>query len=215
MDLVIYDCEGVLIDSELIACSAEADALSKIGYHITSDRVVERFAGMPSDAMYEIIGSELGQALPGGFGTQVKQKGSWKVSDRTARHRRGRTGSVIAAGAKYVASSSSPAKLAVGLVETGLFELLYPNVFSTALVERGKPHPDLFLYAANAMSAEVSDCIVVEDSIAGVTAARNAGMRSIGFVGGSHCGPGHSDKLLEAGAETVIDDLRLLLDEVV
>jgi beta-phosphoglucomutase-like phosphatase (HAD superfamily) len=71
------------------------------------------------------------------------------------------------------------------------------------------------LYAANAISAEVSDCIVVEDSIAGVTAARNAGMRSIVFVGGSHCGPGHSDKLLEAGAETVIDDLRLLLDEVV
>jgi len=215
VDLVIFDCEGVLIDSELIACSAEADALSKIGYHITSERVVERFAGMPSDAMYEIIGSELGQALPGGFGTQVKQRIMEKY--RTELRAIDGAGQVLSSlrAQKCVASSSSPAKLAVGLVETGLFEVLYPNVFSTALVERGKPHSDLFLYAANAISAEVSDCIVVEDSIAGVTAARNAGMRSISFVGGSHCGPGHSDKLLEAGAETVIDDLRLLLDEVV
>lgn len=214
MDLVIFDCDGVLIDSELIACSAEAKALSKIGYATTKEDVVKRFTGMPSEAMYEIIERELGHALPSDFANQVKRD----IMERYRTELRAIDGAKEVLSSLEipicVASSSNPAKLALGLVETGLYDLLYPNIFSTALVKKGKPHPDLFLYAARKMNVDGSNCIVVEDSIAGVTAGRRAGMKVIGFVGGAHCGPGQSEKLYQAGAETVIDDIRLLLNEV-
>lgn len=210
MELIIFDCDGVLIDSELIACASDANALMEIGYDITLEGVIERFAGIPAEAMYATIEAELGHKLPDDFGERVKQKIFEKY--RTELKPIGGVKDVLSSikSKKCVASSSAPSKLALGLVETGLFDLLYPHVFSTILVERGKPHPDLFLYAASAMSVAASNCIVVEDSIAGVIAAKAAGMRSIGFVGGSHCAPGHADKLVEAGAETAIDDLSLL-----
>lgn len=211
MELVIFDCDGVLIDSELIACAADAEALSDLAYQITTETVVERFSGVPAEAMYATIEVEMGRALPPDFKMKVEERILAKyrsdlkpipgiaevLSELTCR--------------RCVASSSTPAKLALGLVETELYEAFYPHIFSTALVERGKPHPEIFSYAARAMGVAAAKCVVVEDSVAGVTAARAAGMRTIGFVGGSHCGANQSDKLLEAGAETVIDDMHRLL----
>lgn len=213
MKLIIFDCDGVLIDSEIIACAIEAEELSKVGFDISSQGVIDRFSGMPSDAMYPMIEAELGRALPAGFGDRVKQR--IVAAYRTDLEPIDGAAEVLAALQTQicVASSSSPAKLALGLVETGLYELLYPNIFSTALVKRGKPHPDLFLNAAKVVGADVSDCVVVEDSVAGVTAGSRAGMRVIGFVGGSHCGPGHGERLVKAGADSVINDLRELLLE--
>lgn len=210
--LVIFDCDGVLIDSELIACGAEANALTEIGFAITRDQVVDRFAGVPSDAMYATIEAEMGRKLPPDFEARVKETVLQKY--RTDLQSIDGVGDVLAGlpVAKCVASSSNPAKLALGLIETGLFEALYPNIFSTALVPRGKPHPDIFEYAAKAMGANPSECLVVEDSIAGITAAKVAGMRSIGFVGGSHVKSGHDDRLVGAGAEAVIKDIRKLLE---
>jgi HAD superfamily hydrolase (TIGR01509 family) len=214
VELIIFDCDGVLIDSELIACAAEANALTEIGYEITLEGVIERFAGMPDKAMYAKIEAELGHKLPDDFRDRVKQKvfEQYRTTLQPIRGVKDVLSSIKSK--KCVASSSSPSKLALGLVETGLFEILYPYVFSTTLVERGKPHPDLFLYAANAMNVAAANCIVVEDSVAGVTAAKAAGMRSIGFIGGSHCRSGHAAKLVHAGAEMVIDDLSLLLREI-
>lgn len=214
MKLVIFDCDGVLVDSELIVCGAEAEALSAIGFEISRERVVERFAGMPSEAMYKIIEAELGHALPSDFDSRIKSR--TMAMYRTELQAIDGAQEVLSAlkTMKCVASSSSPSKLALGLIETGLFDLLYPNIYSTALVDRGKPHPDLFEYSAGAFGVEAAECLVVEDSVAGVTAARSAGMKVIGFVGGSHCPPGHADRLFEAGADAVIDDLRLLLKKI-
>lgn len=214
MDLVIFDCDGVLIDSEVIACSADAEALSEIGYAITTEEIVRHFASVPAQAMYAAVEAELGRALPDDLDARIKRKVLEKY--RTELHIIDGAKEVLSSmrAPKCVASSSNPAKLALGLIETDLFELLYPHIFSTALVERGKPHPDLFLYSAAAMGADASSCVVVEDSVAGITAAKAAGMRSIGFVGGSHCPPDQAQRLMDAGAERVIDDLRLLLGEV-
>ncbi|MEL6648671.1 MAG: HAD family phosphatase [Pseudomonadota bacterium] len=210
MELVIFDCDGVLIDSEAIACAADAEALSDIGYPITTERVVERFAGVPADAMYETIEAEMGRALPAGFKDQVDQR----ILDKYRTELKPIEGIKAVLSEiqvkKCVASSSTPSKLALGLVETGVFDLVYPHVFSTVLVEHGKPHPDIFLYAARMMGVEVAKCVVVEDSVAGVTAAKAAGMHAIGFTGGSHCSSGHADKLIAAGADTVIDEMHLL-----
>ena len=95
-----------------------------------------------------------------------------------------------------------------------MFELVYPNVFSTRLVERGKPHPDIFHYAAGKMDTSPSRCIVIEDSVAGVTAAKSAGMTCVGFTVGSHCAEGHSQRLYDVGADTIVDRLDAVLSLV-
>ena len=87
----------------------------------------------------------------------------------------------------------------------GLYERLAPNIFSAAEVARGKPAPDLFLYAAQRMGAAAERCLVVEDSLPGIAAAVAANMTAIGFVGGGHCGPGHGSRLAAAGAALVIE----------
>ena len=100
---------------------------------------------------------------------------------------------------RCVASSSIPERIALSLRVTGLSDL-FDDIFSSTQVPRGKPAPDLFLHAAAQMNVSPAECVVIEDSTAGVQAAIAAGMRVIGFVGGSHCGPGHAEKLRQAGA---------------
>ena len=101
---------------------------------------------------------------------------------------------------KCVASSGTPEKIRHGLTCAGLYDLLAPHIFSAMQVKRGKPAPDLFLFAAEQMKAAPERCIVIEDSVPGVTGARAAGMTVLGFHGGSHCLSGHADVLRAAGA---------------
>ena len=111
-----------------------------------------------------------------------------------------------------VASSSTPPKLEAALKLVGLWEEFAPHVFSTAQVAHGKPAPDVFLFAARQMRAAILDCVVVEDSVPGVRAARAARMRAVGYVGASHNGPDQRQRLLDEGAFEVIDDLQRLTD---
>lgn len=97
-----------------------------------------------------------------------------------------------------------------GLTCAGLYDQFTPHIFSASQVSRGKPAPDLFLFAAGQMQAAPSRCVVIEDSLAGVAAAVAAGMPVLGFHGGSHCRPGHVDRLRAAGAIAVFDDMRQL-----
>jgi HAD superfamily hydrolase (TIGR01509 family) len=111
---------------------------------------------------------------------------------------------------KCVASSGTPEKIHHGLTCAGLYDRLAPHIFSASEVKRGKPAPDLFLFAAERMQAPPQRCLVIEDSIPGVTGAVAAGMIVLGFHGGSHCRPGHSDTLRAAGAAVTFDDMRQL-----
>lgn len=210
-DLVIFDCDGVLLDSEVIACRAEASALTELGLHYSWQQVAERFAGTPENEMYALLEQESGREIPARYRARVK-------AEVDAEYLRGVEAiagvETLLDGLSQpvcVASSSRPSKLALGLVRAGLYERFYPHVFSVKLVERGKPAPDIFLYAANAMGVAPERCLVVEDSVAGVTAARAAGMRVIGFIGGSHCFGGHDQRLIAAGADAVISALPELL----
>ncbi|MFT7647825.1 MAG: HAD superfamily hydrolase (TIGR01509 family) [Candidatus Poriferisodalaceae bacterium] len=107
--------------------------------------------------------------------------------------------------ARCLASSSDPARISHSLGLTGLIGFFEPHlVFSATMVERGKPAPDLFLYAAAECAVLPDVCVVIEDSVPGVTAAVPAGMRVIGFAGGGHCGPRHAGRLDEAGADVVV-----------
>ena len=112
-----------------------------------------------------------------------------------------------------VASSSAPERLRLALRVAGYENLFAPNIFSAAEVAEGKPSPDLFLYAARAMGAGPKDCLVIEDSVAGVSAARAAGMTVFGFVGASHFSQASEGAdLTAAGAELIFDDMTRLPD---
>ena len=211
-DLVIFDCDGVLVDSEVIFCRAHAETLSRHGYPITVDQVLERFLGVSDRDARQTIETELGRLLPDDFESQMKQAALERYDhDLSAIPHIGEAITAIRL-AKCVASSGTPEKIRHGLTRAGLYDRLAPNIFSASQVERGKPAPDLFLFAAAQMQTAPARCLVIEDSLPGIAAAVAAGMTVLGFHGGSHCRPGHGDRLRDAGAVAIFDDMRQLPD---
>jgi HAD superfamily hydrolase (TIGR01509 family) len=209
-DLIIFDCDGVLVDSEVISCRAHALTLCRHGYPITPDQVLQRFLGVSDREARLIIENEIGRKLPDDFETQVKQATlEFYASDLKAI---ANVGEAIAAISlpKCVASSGTPEKIRHGLTCAGLYDQLAPHIFSASEVRRGKPAPDLFLFAAERMTASPDRCLVIEDSVPGITGARAAGMTVVGFHGGSHCQAGHAEMLRSAGAAVTFDDMRQL-----
>ena len=209
-DLLIFDCDGVLIDSEVIVCRVEVQALAEVGYAIDLERFMERFIGKSARDGRALIEAELGRKLPSGFGADAARR----VAEAFARELAAVAGVEQALAAlpiaKCVASSSLPDRLAHTLAVTGLAKWFGDAVFSVSMVARGKPAPDLFLPAATAMGADPARCLVIEDSAPGTAAAKAAGMTAFGFVGASHCRPGHDQRLAAAGADLIFADMREL-----
>jgi HAD superfamily hydrolase (TIGR01509 family) len=211
-ELVIFDCDGVLVDSEPIINRAHAELLTTCGYQITEQDLVERFCGMSDAEMLVIIERDWGRALPLSYAKRVGVMIEKGFSQSLAAIE----GVAEALDALRlpicVASSSAPEQIRRKLELTGLLDRFgQNNLFSAAMVARGKPAPDLFLYAAQRLGAQPSRCLVVEDSPAGIEAVCAAGMTAIGFCGGSHCGPEHGSRLQACGAALVIDDMHELV----
>jgi HAD superfamily hydrolase (TIGR01509 family) len=211
-DLTIFDCDGVLVDSEVISCRAHADTLTRHGYPITSDQVFDRFLGRSMRKATLEIEAELGRRLPDDFHTQVYAEifRLFAASLEATPH----IEEALAAIALpvCVASSGPPEKISTSLNHVGLYGRFAPHIFSFSAVQvpNGKPAPDLFLFAAERMRTSPERCLVIEDSVAGVTGARAAGMTVLGYHGGSHCRPNTADMLRAAGAATTFDDMRQL-----
>lgn len=211
-DLVIFDCDGVLVDSEALACVVHADVLTQHGYAISAEQVHARFLGRSAREARLEVETELGRTLPDAYTAQLKA-----TIDRVFGEQLAPVPHIAETLAQLsqricVASSGTPTRIRSSLGTTGLIGYFDPHLFSAMQVERGKPAPDLFLFAAAQMNTPPARCIVVEDSVPGVTAARAAGMTVIGFTGGSHCRPDDTDRLRAVGALTVIDDIRALPD---
>jgi HAD superfamily hydrolase (TIGR01509 family) len=210
-DLIIFDCDGVLIDSELIACRASAACLAEIGIPITVEEIVERYVGISATAMFADLAARSGTPLPEGFAETVRLH-LMSCFDSELAAMPGVDSFISAIDCPVcVASSSGPERLRYTLSLAGLLSRFDPNIFSATQVARGKPAPDLFLFAAEQMGVEPRSCLVIEDSVAGVRAAVAAGMQVIGFTGGSHCRSGHSERLRHAGAAGVVRDFEALL----
>jgi HAD superfamily hydrolase (TIGR01509 family) len=204
--MIIFDCDGVLVDSEIIKCEVVARHLAPLGISITVQSILERFTGVPEREMYRTLSSETGVQIPP---EHIAHIHGLKISHCGAK------GAALAMPGIHecldalrnvticVASSSSPSMIEHLLKQARLWDRFAPNIFSAAEVKRGKPAPDLFLLAATRMAVAPERCIVVEDSVAGITAAVAAAMTPIGFAGGRHCGPDHAEKLRCAGARTV------------
>jgi len=203
MDLIIFDCDGVLVDSEIVSFEAEAEQFGEIGIALTAQDLLGRFLGMSSASMFAIVEREHDIKLPADFAEQAARR-TLEAFDRKLKPIPGiRELLVNLPNRKCVASSSEPSRIRHSLTLAGLLQHFDPHIFSATQVRHGKPAPDLFLLAAESMGVARERCLVIEDSEAGVTAARAAGMTVLGFTGGSHCLDGHADKLRGAGAGDV------------
>jgi len=198
-DLVIFDCDGVLIDSELLALRAVVECLAEDGIEVPAEDILERYTGISTAGMVADLERRHGRALP-----DFARREQARLVEICAGELRAIAGieSLLDAVAcpRCVASSGTPERIRLGLSQVGLFDRFHPHIFSAAMVEHGKPAPDLFLYAAARMGAAPDRCLVIEDSLPGVAAAVAAGMVPVGFTGASHCRPGHGSRLVTAGA---------------
>ena len=184
LELVILDCDGVLIDSERIAVRTDVKVLAKLGWVLTEAECIERFVGLSDKSIKIAIEAHLGRALPDDWDAEFQPL----YRDAFAAELTPVPGVVAALDRitlpTCVASSSSHEKLRFTLGLTGLYDRFAGRIFSAYDVARGKPAPDLFLHAASRMGVSPAACAVVEDSRYGVEAARAAGMRAFGFAGG-------------------------------
>ncbi len=207
--LVIFDCDGVLVDSEPLSLACLTDGLNRIGVAIDVETVRARFAGTSMTSIMGHIARDYGIVAPEGFVEAVKAE-TLAIFDAELRAMAGIADAVAALRLPTcVASSSDPVRLRHSLALTGLLPLFDGRIYSAVEVARGKPFPDLFLHAAARMGFSADACLVIEDSVPGVTAARAAGMRVLGFTGGGHWGHDRAGAdLLAAGAVRVYRDHR-------
>jgi HAD superfamily hydrolase (TIGR01509 family) len=206
-ELVIFDCDGVLVDSERLAVRVESEYLTELGWPLSQAEIVERFMGGTDQYMDDAIEAQLGDRLPAGWKEQFQRRyreayradlvpvdGVLEALDQ-----------IEATTATCVASSGSHDKLRFTLGLTGLYRRFEGRIFSGYEVANGKPAPDLFLHAAARMGADPARCAVVEDSRFGVMAARAAGMHVFGYAGGLT-----PPERLEGPRTVVFEDMRAL-----
>jgi HAD superfamily hydrolase (TIGR01509 family) len=204
MTLLIFDCDGVLVDSEVIAHETLRELMAALGRPMTLDRMIREFAGKSLADTLSTAERLLGRPIPEDVGRDFGQR----LLERFRQHLEPIPGVREAILAlpyrRCVASSSTPERLQLSLEVTGLAPLFAGRLFSAVEVADGKPAPDLYLLAAHKMGEAPERCIVIEDAPRGVTAGRAAGMRVVGFAGAAHATAGLADQLRHAGADIVI-----------
>ncbi|WP_062011230.1 HAD family phosphatase [Aureimonas sp. AU4] len=206
LSLVLFDCDGVLVDSEIVASRTDAALLKELGYEIAAEEINVRFSGLTQERIMELLTAEAGLRFPEDYRERQRRElderlraevkeipGVHEMLDRLELPR-------------AICSNSSTDRLRIVLERTRLWDRFRPYVFAAGEVgtKRTKPAPDVYLYGCQQFEAAPRETLVLEDSVHGVAAAAAAGCRVVGFVGGSHTYPGHADALTEAGAETVI-----------
>lgn len=213
--LLIFDCDGVLIDSETLACRVVAEELAEHGIVLAPEELDARFPGFTDQRIAEILTVETGRSLPDDFPLRVAKRTIARFEQELEAVPGVEALLAGLNGPRCVASNSLVERLRFSLHCTDLLRFFAGEaVFSSEMVARGKPAPDLHLHAAAVMGFAPGDCLVIEDSVTGVTAARAAGMEVIGFTGASHVGAGHGDALIAAGSREIadsMDDLARLL----
>jgi HAD superfamily hydrolase (TIGR01509 family) len=207
-ELVIFDLDGVLVDSEQISSRVTAAALRDAGIEISAAAVCERFLGVSTAEMLQQIEVEHRCRLPAPFREELGER-VLQAFEQELEPVPGVPALLDALALKRcVASSSHPDRIRCSLEVTGLLARLAPHLFSATMVEHGKPAPDLFLLAAAEMATEPTRCLVIEDSEVGIRAGKAAGMAVFGFTGASHLDAArHAPKLRVAGADAVFTDM--------
>ena len=209
--LTIFDCDGVLVDSELIALGVLSDAMGEAGVPMSVAECRDAFMGMHNADIVRAMEARIGRDLAGG-GAGLRARMIARMEQELQPIPGVANALAQLDGPRCVASSSDHARIALTLRLTGLAGFFATRIFSGTDVARGKPAPDLFLHAAAAMDCPPNRCVVVEDSVMGVRAGVAAGMVVIGFTGGAHAVAGSAAQLSTAGASRVIATMRDLPD---
>lgn len=203
--LVIFDCDGVLVDSEPISIEVLVAMLAELGLSLDPADAYRLFLGRSVASICATVAQDHGLAISDRHLAEMRAvlRARFAAELQPLAGIAGALAAIRGQGLPIcVASSSQPDRIRHSLAVTGLLDFFAPRIYSSTMVENGKPAPDLFLHAAAAMGVAPKHCLVVEDSPAGVTAARRAGMRVFGFTGGSHALPG---RLLETLAPLAPD----------
>ncbi len=201
---IIYDFDGVIADSEVLANHVLAEAITAIGVPTTFEDSITLYMGKRWVEIDEAIVAATGRPVPERFLDDMRRaldarfrealKPVPGVEDFIRR---------FAALPRCIASSSSPDRLALSMDVIGFGHHFPDTIFSATLVPRGKPHPDIFLYAADKIGVAPNNCLVIEDSLSGVRAGVAADMCVVGLCAGAHIRDGHAERLRDAGASQV------------
>ena len=204
IQLIIFDFDGVIADSEVLSNTVLAECVSEAGLPTTLDDAYRLYMGKRVPEIAAAVEASLGRPLHAEFGADFQKRALARFrSDLKAVAGARDYLDAFANLHRCIASTSSPERLAVCLDALSLAEIFGANVFSSELVPRGKPHPDIFLYAARQFQVEPAQCLVIEDSVGGVQAGVAAGMPVIGLLAASHIRDGHGERLRKAGADYV------------
>jgi HAD superfamily hydrolase (TIGR01509 family) len=203
--LIVYDFDGVIAESEVLANSVLAEIVTELGVPTTLQDSYRLYMGKRFAEVIGAVEASVGRALPATFAAEYQARtfGRFREELRLVNGVRDYI-DAFAHLPRCIASSSSPERLALCLEVLGLQSEFGGHVFSASAVARGKPHPDIFVHAAQQMAVHPSRCVVLEDSPSGVRAAIAAGMTVIGVLAASHIQPGHRERLSEAGAEHIV-----------
>jgi len=202
-ELVIFDCDGVLVDSEVIFARVLGECLTAAALPTTADEALLLGFGRNRATLTAAVETRFGRTLPDGFFETMRARTA-QVLERELVAVPGVEALLTALPAACcVASNGHLERVRERLALTGLLKFFEPRVFSAIEVAAGKPAPDLFLLAARRCGVPPAACLVIEDSTIGVAAAVAAGMPVVGFCGGSHCAAGHAEELSAAGCARV------------
>ncbi|SED72051.1 HAD family phosphatase [Rhodobacter sp. 24-YEA-8] len=201
--MIIFDCDGVLVDSEILSNAIDAELMTTAGWPITAAEIIRGHIGQPKAVIWDQIAALRGAPWPEGLIQEADALLLARMETELQPVEGIRAALERLPGRKAVASSSALPKLRRSLEICGLSDFFAPHIYSASQVARGKPFPDVFLFAASQCGVDPADCVVVEDSAAGVKAALAAGMRVAGLTAGRHSWPGHGDQLLAAGAARI------------
>jgi len=204
---LIFDCDGVLVDSEVICVSVEMELLAQLGLKFDLETYLSRFVGLRVTDYLQAVGTDYYELTGKQISIDFPQRLHNEIWPRIQQELKPIEGvrSLISLfdGVVAVASSSQYDRLIDKLTITSLLDLFHPNIYSADQVSKGKPSPDLFLHTAKKIGVYPHHCAVIEDSVNGILACRAAGMLAIGFVGGGHADPGLPERLEKAGAQFV------------
>lgn len=212
-DLIIFDCDGVLIESEAIAIRVESALFRERGADISPEEVASRYVGTSEAYMYADVEERFGIVIDR---TEIRSSFDekfWPLAESTLTAVDGVSGFVQSLNHdRCVCSNSSlnHIKRCLEIVELGAFDPAH--LFAARDHGEGKPAPDVFLHAAKIFDVDPARCLIIEDSPSGVKGGHVAGMSVAGFVGGSHCTDGHDERLTEAGAKFATHDWNVILD---
>ncbi len=211
--LIVFDFDGVLADSEVLANAVLAQMITELGVPTTTEESLSRYVGKRLRDVILTVEQTVGRSMGRDFVDSYQQRTleRLRVDVRLVEGARAFL-DTFADVPRCIASSSPPDRIAACLATLGLVDAFDGRVFSASQVERGKPHPDIFLFAADRMGVPPSDALVIEDSVGGVRAAIAAGMTVIGLTAASHIRDGHAERLAAAGAHHVAPTFALATD---